>query len=569
MKKISDMRINTKLIILLLMGLLIVIVTIQAIQHTMVQRQIFNFSKSSFELLKTKEEAFARNIFRSVESAVEGSLKRGEMEKFSKLLENQKNVDGLIEFSLFDKKGVVTHSSHADFLQKKIDSSVFRQIQNSKDMLLIWKDDWIEIYKPERVNAECIRCHMNWKSNELGGITHFRFSTATLGFARDKSNAAIAEMKDSILFNEIIFVLAIIIVLSVMIYFLVGKIVIQPIRSCINRLKDIAQGEGDLTKRLDIKTKDEMGELSWWFDSFLQTIQNIIKDVALSSNTISLSSGELSTMSKKMSSGAENTTNSSNTVAAMAEEMDSNLGMVSDTMNELFSSIETVATAVNEMTSSITDIADNTEQARVITNEAVVNIKTTSDRVNQLGRSAEEIGDVTETIAKISSKTDLLALNATIEAARAGDAGKGFAVVANEIKELAKQTAVSTGEIGKKITSIQSFTEKTVLEIEQIADVINDVHHITTKISAAIVQQSASTKEIADNAEQALQSAREVTENIQQSSNAAGEVSKEITGVYRDSNEITSVSDQVNLKSEELLQLSDQLKDMVHKFKVS
>lgn len=124
-------------------------------------------------------------------------------------------------------------------------------------------------------------------------------------------------------------------------------------------------------------------------------------------------------------------------------------------MEEATTNINMIASAAEEMTATIAEIAQNSEKGNAIVGRAVSQAQVVSAKVGELGHAAQQIGKVTETITEISEQTNLLALNATIEAARAGEAGKGFAVVANEIKELAKQTALATEEIKSQISSIQ------------------------------------------------------------------------------------------------------------------
>jgi methyl-accepting chemotaxis protein len=147
------------------------------------------------------------------------------------------------------------------------------------------------------------------------------------------------------------------------------------------------------------------------------------------------------------------------------------------------------------MSATVNEIAQHTEKARTISNNAVIQAETTSENVQQLSLSADEIGRATEVISEISGQTNLLALNATIEAAHAGEAGKGFAVVANEIKELAGQTAGATQEINEKVVSIQSSTTRTTTELKEILDIIQKVDEIVTTIATAVEEQSASTSE--------------------------------------------------------------------------
>ncbi len=351
-------------------------------------------------------------------------------------------------------------------------------------------------------------------------------------------------------------------------YFVVYGGIVKPIRRMINMLKDIAEGEGDLTKRIHDDSGDETEEMAGWFNQFIEKVQKIIKDVSQDASTLESSSSELNTLSQEMTESASQTSDKSNTVATAGEQMSSNMQSVAASMEETSTNINMVAAATEEMSSTINEIAENAEKARQITSSAVTKTTSASNQVEELGRAAREIGKVVETITEISSQVDLLALNATIEAARAGDAGKGFAVVANEIKELARQTAEATMEIKSRVESIQSTTEGTVHEINDVSDVVSDIDTIVSTIATAVEEQSATTNEIVNNVSQASIGLNEVNENVAQSSTVSAEIAEEIAEVNGASTEISTSCDAVNSKSEELSVLANNLNEMVKKFKV-
>jgi methyl-accepting chemotaxis protein len=161
-----------------------------------------------------------------------------------------------------------------------------------------------------------------------------------------------------------------------------------------------------------------------------------------------------------------------------------------------------------------------------------------------------------------------LALNATIEAARAGAAGKGFAVVANEIKELAKQTAVATEDIKGKIETIQSTTTMNVTDIEKITNVIREVYDIIANVAALIDMQSTAIKDIAKNIAQAAQGIHDVNENVAQSSVAADSVARDIAEVNRSSSNISTVSRQVKENAAQLETMSREMEDLITQFNI-
>jgi methyl-accepting chemotaxis protein len=363
-------------------------------------------------------------------------------------------------------------------------------------------------------------------------------------------------------------ILAMGILMGMIMAWVISNNITRPVNGAVAGLRDIAEGEGDLTKRLEIHSKDELGELATWFNTFLDKLQAIIKEIAEKGKQLGTSSNDLSGLSTQMSNGADNMSSKSDTVASAAEEMSVNMQSVAAAMEESSTNVNMVASATEEMTSTVNEIAGQSEKGRSIVNDAVSQAQNASVKVNELGEAAKAISQVTEVITEISEQTNLLALNATIEAARAGEAGKGFAVVANEIKELAKQTAQATQEIKSKIAGIQDSTSITVNEIGQITEVINDVNDIVGTIASATEEQLTATKEIANNIGQASAGIQEVNENLSQSSTVSAEIAKDIVGVNQESAEMSNSSSQINMSATDLSTLADELNSMVARFKI-
>jgi methyl-accepting chemotaxis protein len=170
----------------------------------------------------------------------------------------------------------------------------------------------------------------------------------------------------------------------------------------------------------------------------------------------------------------------------------------------------------------------------------------TNQTISKLGESSVEIGKVIKVITSIAQQTNLLALNATIEAARAGEAGRGFAVVANEVKELAKETAKATEEIGLKIETIQGDTRSAVTAIGEVSGIINQINDISNVIAAAVEEQTATTNEIGRNVGQAAQGTQEIARNISGVASAARNTSAGAADMQRSVSTLSGVSQQLD-----------------------
>jgi methyl-accepting chemotaxis protein len=313
------------------------------------------------------------------------------------------------------------------------------------------------------------------------------------------------------------------------------------LKNMISMVKDLAEGEGDLTKRLEVVSHDELGELAKWFNTFLDEIRKIISEVSRTAEQVANASEELNTTSQQITANSAETSAQADVVSGAVQAVGQNL--------------HTVATGAAEMGASIKEIAKNATEAAKIATSAVRGAEDANATVSKLGESSCEIGQVIKVITSIAQQTNLLALNATIEAARAGEAGKGFAVVANEVKELAKETAKATEDISRKIEAIQTDTTAAVNAIASISGVIHQINDISNTIATAVEEQNATTNEM--------------SRNLNEASNSTGEITSNIAGVATAAQGTTRGASDTQRASQQLVEMSQQLRSLVGQFRIN
>jgi len=301
-----------------------------------------------------------------------------------------------------------------------------------------------------------------------------------------------------------------------------------------------AAADGELATRADAsKHQGDFRKVVDGVNNTLDTVVAPLKAAAETATALASSSEELSAVSQQMSANAEETATQSNVVSAAAEQVTKNL--------------QTVATATEEMSASIKEISKSAVESAKVATSAVKTAETTNATVAKLGESSAEIGQVIKVITSIAQQTNLLALNATIEAARAGEAGKGFAVVANEVKELAKETAKATEDIGRKIDAIQGDTKGAVEAIGQITTVINQLNDISNTIASSVEEQTATTNEI--------------TRNVQEGAKGASQVAENIVSVAQAAKSTTQGANDTQTAAGELTRMAAELQKVVSRFR--
>ena len=293
--------------------------------------------------------------------------------------------------------------------------------------------------------------------------------------------------------------------------------IVKPVRAISEVMTRLASR--DLSAHVEEDYQGDFNQLKDSANMVGEQLREAFQQIAGNASSLSAASEQLTAVAEQM--------------AANAEETAAQSSVVSDAGEGVSDNVQTVATAMEEMSASIKEIAKNAAEAAKVATGAVRTAADTNETVGKLGDSSAEIGQVIKVITSIAQQTNLLALNATIEAARAGEAGKGFAVVANEVKELAKETAKATEDIGQRIEAIQSDSKDAVEAIAEISQVINQINDISNSIAGAVEQQTATTNGIVGNVAEAATGSTEIASSIvgvaeaaQNTANGAGDTQK-------------------------------------------
>jgi methyl-accepting chemotaxis protein len=349
-------------------------------------------------------------------------------------------------------------------------------------------------------------------------------------------------------------------------FFLSGKIA-RPIIKTTEILKEIADGQGDLTKRINVETNDETGEMAKYFNEFLENMVSMVKDISQNALDLKKSSETFLNLSENLEEKSNEASKKSESVSVSAEETAASMNSIVSSIEEASTNLNMVASASEELSSTIREIAKNSEKAREISEDAVNQSGSAIKKMQALDESAVNIGKVIEVISDISEQTNLLALNATIEAARAGESGKGFAVVASEIKELASQTAISAQDIKNKINEIQTSSKESVEAINLISKIISDINEINASIAAAIEEQNSATDEISNNITQASYGVEDVSKNAAQTHNVIESISNDISVISNVVESVLQSSETVRKNASGLDTMATELNEIMTKFK--
>ena len=357
---------------------------------------------------------------------------------------------------------------------------------------------------------------------------------------------------------------------SLLFGFMVRRSITAPVNDLVTMSKDIAQGEGDLTKRIMVAGKDELGELSTWFNMFLQRLNNMVVEVKKHASNINVSSQEMALGNQDLSNRTHQQSSSLEETATAMEEINS---IVQNNAEDAKNANEITQKAQQSVVDSRTELLETVNKSIDTNQEMLQNLQQTNTSVveamEEIMESSKKIEGITTLMNDIAFQTNLLALNASVEAARAGEHGKGFAVVASEVRKLAHRSAKASTEIG---VLIQTSLERINSGRKLVKDGEQGMDEMRTNIENMLNNLKSESDSNLNGILQSVKEVSEVMENIkvasQEQAEGVDQINRTIADMDRITQENSALVEQNTTASQHMAEEAEQLQTLLNTFKV-
>jgi methyl-accepting chemotaxis protein len=510
---------------------------------------IFWESKVNRETAVDQAKQFSLSMHEATLAGLTGMMITGTIAQREVFLDQIKQLSIIRDLKVLRGEGVIKIFGPGNAKETSLDAVEQQVLASGKEFSGIESDsqgEYLRVVRPalaskNYLGKDCILCHQVPENTVLGAVS--------MKVSLDSVNAAVATQRIKSLLAAIV----VSIPLLAFIYIFVGKVVTRPLDEMVAGLRSIASGEGDLTRRLEVKSQDEIGQASRVFNDMMANFGNLVRKVGDSAGHVSGAAHDLVGNAKQVAGSSHRQSEYSQAAITAVESMVQNIVEVAESTEKVHAQSRESLSRSHEGTQTLERLIAEIGRVKQTVNSM-------AGAVTEFMNSTTSITDLTREVRDIADQTNLLALNAAIEAARAGEQGRGFAVVADEVRKLAEKSATSASAIDSVTRTLggKSVTVRKSIE-EGLSDIASSERSLEA-VAAAIVESNQSVEQVGIG----LDSIATATEEQRRVST---EAFKHIEAIAAMAQENSTAVEHTADSSKRLEDLASQLQDTVGRFR--
>lgn len=493
---------------------------------------------------------FSGSVYEMTMASLTGMMLTGTVAQRAIFLDQLKQLDVLRDVQVVRGEAVNKQFGAGTANETSSDATIQHVMQSAEPTYSIESDakgQYLSanipvIARANYLGKNCIACHMVPEGTVLGAVS--------MKVSLDKANATVRDFMVQI----ILVALGLSVPLLFFVYTFIRKFVTEPLEAMTKGLRDIAQGEGDLTRRLEVHGDDEIGVASRVFNQMMEKFQSLIGKVAGSASQVMDSARQLSSNSLQVSDSATLQREKSAETAQAVEGMVSKIAEIAESTDQLQLQSQESQKKTRQGQESLTELANQIKQVGN-------SVREIAGAINHFIESANSISNITQEVKDIADQTNLLALNAAIEAARAGEQGRGFAVVADEVRKLAEKSAISANEIDAITMALRERSGQVEVSMQKGLNYIDSGEKLLVTVEQVLTHARESVEQVSF----AIGNIVAATEEQRVTSDS---VAVNMETIASSADLASSIVAEAVAASRHLDQLSTELQEMVGRFRI-